>query len=96
MESWTIQPISPLEELLVYPNPVDGELHLRFESNRTAPLTVSVFNSMGEAILILPDIFISDDVVPYTIDLPDLSAGIYTLHVVSGNEFWTRKVVVAH
>ena len=90
----SIQPISTLEELLVYPNPVDGALHVRFEAKHTVPLTISLFNGMGEAVLTLPEVIFSSGVVNHTIDLPDLSAGVYALHVVSGNEFWTRKVVV--
>ncbi len=90
------KPISSLEDLLVYPNPVDGTLNLRFESKHTAPLALSVFNSMGEAILTLPEVIFSAGEVNYIIDLPDLSSGVYTLHVVSGHEFWTRKVVVTH
>ncbi len=92
----SIQPITTPEELLVYPNPVDGSLHVSFESKHTMPVTVSVFNSIGETILTLPEVTYSSGVVYFTIDLPDLSAGMYVLHVVSGNEFWTRKVVVAH
>ena len=92
----SIQPISTLDELLVFPNPVDGALNLRFESKHTMPLTVSVFNSMGETILTLPEVIFSSGVINYTIDLPDLSAGVYALHMVSGNAFWTRKVVVTH
>lgn len=92
----SIQPISTIEEILVYPNPVDGALHVRFESKQTPPLTISVFNSMGEVILTLPEVIFSSGIVNYTIDLPDLSAGVYALHVVSGNEYWTRKVVVTH
>lgn len=90
------QAIPAFEEMLVYPNPVDRALNLRFESKQTMPLSVSVFNSMGEAVLNLPELIFSSGVGNYTVDLPDLSAGVYTLHVVCGNEFYTRKVVVAH
>jgi hypothetical protein len=92
----SIQPISSPKELMVYPNPVDGVLHVRFEAEHTLPFTVSVFNSMGAPILSLPKLIFSPGVVNYNINLTDQSAGVYTLHVVSGNEFWTRKVVVAH
>ena len=90
------QPIPTLEELQAYPNPVDGVLQVRFESNQTVPVTVSVFNSMGEAILTLPEVIFSSGEGQLRVDLPDLSAGVYVLHLVSGNEFWTRKVVVTH
>lgn len=90
------QPIPTLEELLVYPNPVDGVLQVRFESNQTVPVTISVFNSMGEAILTLPEVIFSSGEGQLRVDLPDLSAGVYVLHLVSGNEFWTRMVVVTH
>ncbi|HEY3387395.1 MAG TPA: T9SS type A sorting domain-containing protein, partial [Saprospiraceae bacterium] len=62
----------------------------------TVPLTVYVYNSMGELILTLPEVLFSSGEVNCTIDLADLSAGVYTLRAVSGNELWTRKVVVAH
>ena len=91
-----IQPITTLEDLLVYPNPVDGALHMRFEAKHTIPLTVSVINNLGETILTLPEVNFSSGVINYTIDLPDLSVGVYALHVVSGNEVWTRKIVVTH
>lgn len=91
-----IQPISTLGEPLVYPNPVDGTLHVQFESNHTIPLTVSVFNSLGVSILTLPEEIFSSGVMNFTIDISELSAGVYALHVVSGNEIWTRKIVVTH
>lgn len=90
----SIQPISTLEELVVYPNPVDGELHMTFAATHPMPLTVSLHNLMGETILALPEVISSSGVFNYTIDLRDLAAGVYTLNVVSGNEFWTRKIVV--
>ena len=92
----SIQPLSALKDLLVYPNPVDGSLHVGFEAKHTMPIAVSLINSLGETMLTFPDIIFSPGVVDYTIDLPDLSAGVYVLHLVSGNEVWTRKVVVAH
>lgn len=92
----SIQPISALEELTVYPKPVDGALHVRFEAKSTMPLALSVINSMGETVFIIPEVIFSAGAVNYTIDLPDVSAGVYALQVVSGNEFWTRKVVVTH
>ena len=92
----SIQPISALEELLVYPNPVDGALHVSFEAKSTMPLALSVINSMGETVFIIPEVIFSSGVSNYMIDLPDVSAGVYALQVVSGNEFWTRKVVVTH
>jgi archaellum component FlaF (FlaF/FlaG flagellin family) len=90
----SVQPISTLEELVVYPNPVDGALHVRFDAKHAMPLTLSVINSMGETILTIPEVILSSGEVDYTIDLPDVSAGVYTLHVLSGSEFWSRKVVV--
>ena len=51
---------------------------------------------MGETVFIIPELIFSAGAVNYTIDLPDVSAGVYALQVVSGNEFWTRKVVVTH
>jgi hypothetical protein len=69
---------------------------LKFEARHTLPLTVSVINSIGETILALPEVTFSPGLVNYTIDLSDLSAGVYALHVVSGDEFCTRKVVVTH
>ncbi len=90
----SIQPITTLEELVVYPNPVDGELHMTFSAKQPMPLTVSLHNLMGETVLALPEVISSSGVFNYTIDLRDLTAGLYTMHVVSGNEFWTRKIVV--
>jgi archaellum component FlaF (FlaF/FlaG flagellin family) len=90
------QPISTLEELMVYPNPVDGALHVRFEAKQTKPFTFSVINSMGETMIIYPEVIFATGEVNYTIDLPDLSAGVYALHVVSGDEYWARKIVVTN
>ena len=67
---------------------------MRFESKHDVPITVSVFNSVGETILTLPEVVFPSGVADYTIDLPDLAAGVYVLHVVGGDEFWIRKIVV--
>ncbi len=90
------QPVSTFDGFLVYPNPLDGTLNLSFESKHTMPLTISVINGMGQAILTLPEVILSAGDINYAIDLPDLPSGIYTVRVVSGHEFWTRKVVVTH
>jgi hypothetical protein len=90
----SIQPISSPGNLLVYPNPVEGELHVRFEANQTMPIYVSVVNSMGKTILTLPEVIFSMGITDNTIDLDNLSSGFYILQFVSGHEQWTRKVVV--
>src|SRR5688572_13031431 len=64
----------------VYPNPVDGALQVRFESKQTIPLTVSVFNSMGVSVHALPEAIFSSGAVNFTLDLSELSAGVYALH----------------
>jgi archaellum component FlaF (FlaF/FlaG flagellin family) len=89
-----VQPISTLDELLVYPNPVDGALYVRFESKQTLPINIAVLNSLGETILNIPEVNLSSGEANYTIDLPDVSAGVYAVRVVRGSEFWIRKVVV--
>jgi hypothetical protein len=90
----SVQPISSLDELLVYPNPVDGALHLRFEATQDVPVPISLMNSVGETILTLPEVFFHSGLVNYTIDLPNLSAGVYALQVASGNSVYARMVVV--
>ncbi|HSF88656.1 MAG TPA: T9SS type A sorting domain-containing protein [Saprospiraceae bacterium] len=92
----SIQPISNFEDLLVYPNPVDGALYVSFEVKSTMPLAISVINSLGEMIFTSPEVIYSSGIVNYTIDLPELAAGVYAVRVVSGNEYSTRKIVVTH
>lgn len=74
-----------LNELKIYPNPVNDILNFSFDKEITA---VSIYNLIGQE-------FLSKSVNnnQTSIDISNLSAGTYLVKVSSGNEVKTLKVV---
>ncbi|MBT6917576.1 MAG: T9SS type A sorting domain-containing protein, partial [Flavobacteriales bacterium] len=78
------------EGLSVYPNPTRGELNL---SQTVVPNleNIALYDAQGRMIIKLPSMR-KDEVV--SIDVHDLSAGVYTIKAYSDNAIATKQVII--
>ena len=75
-----------LFDISIYPNPVsDGFLNIVSNSNN--PLNISIYDLNGREV-------ISQKIVFDSIDISDLSQGIYSLILSEGKKFTVKKIVV--
>ena len=72
----------------VYPNPTNGEVNISYFGKWNAAMTVEVFDIAGQLVK-----SVSVNQYSYTLDLSELSSGIYTLRFVNAEGIATRKVV---
>lgn len=77
-----------LKHLQSFPNPTDGKLDFKLEGNLGKE--VEVFNILGEKVL---NLTLSS--TENSIDLSDLTNGIYTVKVKAGNTYFQNKVVLS-
>ncbi len=76
----------------VWPQPADNVLNISYNSNTSDEVCVKMYNIQGA--LVEQNCSANQDGL--TIDVSYLSAGIYILIVSSGEDYWTKKVVVKH
>ena len=76
----------------IYPNPVNDIIHLTVTGSRDRDVDLSIFNSMGQAVLIeLIDFY--PPIRSYEIDISILPRGIYYMKVSQRQEEYVVKFV---
>ncbi len=76
------------------PNPTHGEVHLGFTLTSPAPVTLRVFNSLGEQIREIPLGTMPSGANSYNFDGSSLAPGTYSLALRVGERFEMGRVVV--
>jgi PKD repeat protein len=73
----------------IYPNPNSGVFNVTLDSEIDGVMVVSVFNTIGELISTI-------EVVENTaiVNLSDVSSGVYTIKVMTGNQIATKKITI--
>lgn len=81
-----------LSDLRIFPNPASNKVKISFESAKTANLKLEVLDVYGHA-LIEEQVFVNPNLVNYELNVEALSAGIYYLRFVQGNQQQVLKWV---
>ncbi len=83
-----------LDNLNVYPNPVDGQLYVNIDSRTNGPVTVDVMNLLGKKAMDteLRNIELGSN--EFSLDLSGLNNGVYLIRIGNRGEFITQKIVV--
>jgi len=79
-----IETIDP-ENIVVYPNPTNGNINIVNAQNST----IMLFNILGEEVA-----SISNAALNETIDLSSLAAGTYTIRIVSNKDVLVKKIIL--
>lgn len=80
-------------QVQAYPNPFNDFLWLEYESGKTSPVTVTIFNTFGQLVKKTEEKFSSSAKNLMKIETGNLPAGIYLVKTESGNSTGTIKVV---
>ncbi|MFZ1679136.1 MAG: T9SS type A sorting domain-containing protein, partial [Saprospiraceae bacterium] len=86
--------LADVDDIFLYPNPVQSEIQVQFETKRSLPVTLSVINMLGENVLQLPEKTYVPGISNISLDMRVLPCGIYYVQLVSGNQRMTLKLAV--
>ncbi|MEZ4827434.1 MAG: T9SS type A sorting domain-containing protein [Bacteroidia bacterium] len=78
--------------LSVYPNPSTGAFQVAMNMDKTAPVTVSVYNMVGQ--MVYNKTFGNVSAISESINLTGKEKGIYLLQVTAGENQVTRRIVL--
>jgi len=77
-----------------YPNPFNPSTNLSYRINKTGPVQLYVYNSLGQRIAELVNEVRSAGTHTVTFDANNLSSGIYMYKIVAEGQILTRKMVL--
>ena len=78
----------------VYPNPTSGIVTVGYNLSNTQPLNVVVVNAMGSVVATLNNV--QGGFGASTIDLTNVSEGIYFVNLTNNGQTVTKRIVVKH
>jgi len=79
------------KELIVYPNPSDGEFTVEIPSTITGNYDILVFNALGLKTLEMKNL---SGILPKTIDLRPVTSGVYLIELQSSTTHLVKRIVV--
>ncbi len=85
---------SSFELMQNYPNPFNPSTSINFSVNRTAHISLKVFNLLGQDVITLVDEVKSPGTYKVTFDARSLTTGIYFYKLTANNFAETRKMVL--
>jgi hypothetical protein len=80
-------------DVLVYPNPSNGNFRLQINGYENTDMTVLITNAIGQVVY-NSNIAVNETITVQDINLSDLAAGTYTLKLVNGDNVTTRNIVI--
>lgn len=80
--------------LSAFPNPTRNEVHLNLSSENTSDLRVWISDMMGHELILVDSQSFSRDGLFHTVDVSQLSAGVYLINVRSNDEHHTEKLII--
>jgi len=75
--------------LNIYPNPCAGKFNIEINNKNSAKETISVINISGQEVLQI----VNTESKINTVDISDLSAGLYIIKMTEGNNCYLGKVI---
>jgi hypothetical protein len=83
-------------EMLAYPNPFNNRMTVAFNLKQSASTTVSIYNSLGQEVMVLYDGYVqADQTYEFTVDTKNLPEGLYICNLQSGDQRVTKRMLLA-
>jgi len=77
-----------------YPNPFNPTTNLSFRINKTGPVQLFVYNTLGQRVAVLVNEVRQTGTHSVTFDAGNLSSGIYMYKMIAEGQIMTRKMVL--
>jgi len=89
-----VEELSIAESLAIFPNPTNGNTQLSFNLAKATAVNATVYNLIGEAVMVQDFGTLSAGEQRQVIDFGGLNAGVYLVSVNAGDETSTLRVTV--
>jgi hypothetical protein len=92
-----VEDISEVESLnaYVYPNPAKDFINISIKNEIPSSLKIEIYDSMGNKLKkVIDSPYFSGESYKNTIDISDLSSGVYHIRIVIGNRIISQKINV--
>ena len=87
------EPVAPLSNYSVFPNPAEDAVKVSFNVNSTEKATVQIFNMIGQEVANFSN-EISSGAHTLTINVSQYNAGVYFVTTTVGGNAYTKKLVI--
>lgn len=91
VECTGISEVGGIKDLNIFPNPSNGTFTVSYTSETSDPATINVLNNLGE---IISSQITGGVQTIASFSLQDVSAGVYSVEIVSGNKAVHRQIVI--
>jgi alpha-tubulin suppressor-like RCC1 family protein len=84
---------SSANDVTVVPNPSNGNFTVLVEGNDYKTISLLVYNTLGQVVYQASGNSNEGSTYSKNIDIQNLAAGVYILHVSSSGQTWTKKII---
>jgi hypothetical protein len=85
--------IQPTDEIKIYPNPANELIQIKLGQNMEGPVQLTVYDLTGRKIKALQ--LLTENHIPFTVDVHDIKPGVYVLSVNSNQLTTTKRFSIA-
>ena len=94
MEDVTLEEAtSEVNELMLFPNPTNGEVNVIFNSSVTEEASVRIFDMVGKTVL-TQNVALNQDNNKFSFDLSNMTKGIYFVELNTSAGRIVKKIVL--
>jgi len=81
------------EDINIYPNPNKGEFTVDLSTVQNGPVTISIYNALGN-LMLNRSYNTTKNKFHHVFELDHFAKGIYYLQIISGDQIFTRKIII--
>ena len=85
--------IQVLNNISIFPNPADGQLHIQYTTVTADPVNIKLINMLG-GVAYDRDFQLSDNNL--IIDLNKLSEGVYVVCIRADGQIYSQRLIIKH
>lgn len=78
----------------IFPNPADDKVTIQLESQQHSPITITLFNTLGQQLKTIFSGSIQQGITQYDLNTQHLSSGTYLIRIESNQKIMTQPLVV--
>jgi hypothetical protein len=86
--------LTQLENILVFPNPTDGEIMVQFRVEQESETEVLVSDVVGRKVMEVINTKMPSGEYKYVVNLTQLDNGFYLVSVKTDNKISTSKIII--
>jgi hypothetical protein len=86
--------LSQLDDILIFPNPTEGEVMIQFRVEQESETEVSVIDMVGRQVMEVVNTKMPSGEYKYVVNLTPLTNGFYLVSVKTDTQISTSKIII--